>query len=54
MGEKGGDCRRQGVTYKITCLTCKEERNTQVDVAKYAGDLAGMVTSEAKSTGAAG
>ena len=26
MGDEGGDCRNQGVTYTITCTTYQEER----------------------------
>ena len=38
MGDRGGNCRKPGVTYKLTCITCKEEMNTTMDVAKYAGE----------------
>ena len=38
MGDKGGNCRKPGVTNKLTCITCKEEKNTTMDVAKYAGE----------------
>ena len=38
MGDKGGDCRKQGVTYSINCNTCQEERNTRNVVAAYQGE----------------
>ena len=38
MGEEGGDCRKQGVTYTIICTTCQEERKTRSTVAAYKGE----------------
>ena len=38
MGDKGGDCRKQGVTYSLNCDTCQEERNTRKVVAAYKGE----------------
>ena len=35
-GEKGGDCRRQGVTYNLYCATCQGEKHLQV--ASYPGE----------------
>ena len=37
-GDKGGDCRRQGVTYNLYCETCQGERNLRVKVASYPGE----------------
>ena len=37
MGDRGGACRRQGVTYSILCITCQEERNQKQVVAAYEG-----------------
>ena len=38
MGDRGGACRRQGVTYSILCITCQEERKTKQVVAAYEGE----------------
>ena len=35
-GVKGGDCRRQGVTYNLYCATCQGEKHLQV--ASYPGE----------------
>ena len=31
----GGDCRKQGVSYSIICITCQEERKTRSVVSAY-------------------
>ena len=38
VGDKGGDCRRQRVTYNLYCETCQGERNLRVKVASYPGE----------------
>ena len=38
MRDRGGDCRRQGVTYEIICATCQEELKTKNIVAAYEGE----------------
>ena len=38
MGDKGGACRRQGVTYSTLCITCQEERKTKQVVVAYEGE----------------
>ena len=37
-GDKGGDCRRQRVTYNLFCATCQGYRSLQVKVAAYPGE----------------
>ena len=37
-GDRGGDCRKQGVTYSIICTTCQEERQTRNIVSAYEGE----------------
>ena len=34
-GDKGGDYRRQGVTYNIYCDTCQGDKHLRVKVAAY-------------------
>ena len=37
-GNRGGNCRKQGVTYTLNCITCQEESNTVKVVAAYEGE----------------
>jgi hypothetical protein len=37
-GDKGGDCRRQRVTYNLFCATCQGDRSLRVKVAAYPGE----------------
>ena len=37
-GDRGGDCRKQGVTYRLTCTTCQEEGNSSKVIAAYEGE----------------
>ena len=37
-GDKGGNCRKQGVTYNLYCATCQGEKHLKVKVASYPGE----------------
>ena len=37
-GDKGGNCRKQGVSYNLYCATCQGEKHLEVKVASYPGE----------------
>ena len=38
QGDRGGNCRKQGVTYTLNCVTCQKESNSKRVVAAYEGE----------------